>query len=173
MNEKHNKRPLVRLPFVLLILAGVIVVWLAVILPGSPLMWSIEKNTERKKIYALAYARIEAAGGWQAVETASLNLSTNAVNGFFISRGLDKSLSPVLFKLQPREIYMSPNPDGVPVMRVQLFGVHRTGYFDAPYFGIWVICTNVSTNYIPPIDQHKHGMAGEIERKGASIFEVR
>lgn len=104
MNEQQNKRPLVRLPFVLLIFVGVFVVWLAVILPGSPLMWSIEKNAERKKIYALAHARIEAAGGWQVVETACLDLSTNAVNGFFISGGLDKSLSPVLFKLQPREI---------------------------------------------------------------------
>ena len=136
-------------------------------------MWSIQKNAERKKIYALAHPRIEAAGGWQVVETTCLNHSTNAVNGFFVGRGLDKSLSPVLSQLQPREIYMSPNPEGLPVMRIQLFGGHRTGYFDAPYFGIWVVCTNTQTNYIPPIDMHKHGMAEEIERKGDSIFEVR
>jgi len=164
---------MVRLPFVLLLFFGIAIITLAVLLPGLSLMGSFEKKAERKKIYALAHARIEAAGGWQVVKMACLNLSTNAVNGFFTSRGLEKSLSPVLSKLQPREIYMSPNPDGFPVMRLQLFGVHRTGYFDAPYFGIWVVCTNRPSNYIPPIDLHKHGMAGEIERKGDLIFEVR
>jgi hypothetical protein len=171
MNGTQSKRPLARSPFVFLFLAGAFGVLFLFLSPE--LFRQFDIKAERKKAYELAHTRIEAAGGWQAIQKSCLEFFTNSDHGYFIGGGIDSSNSPVLSKLQPREIYLAPTPDGIPIMRIQLFGRHRTGSFDSPYFGIWVICTNVPTNYILSIDLPKHGMTKIIERKGDLIFEVR
>ena len=82
-------------------------------------------------------------------------------------------LPATLEVLQPWIIEFDPDAHGVQMLRVRLYGIHRTGMYDQPYYGIWVICTNVSPDYIPQFLGDRAGRTGKIERKGDLIFEAR
>ena len=84
-----------------------------------------------------------------------------------------RALPLTLAKLKPKTIRMRIHK-GEPVMQVQLFGVHRTGTYDEPYYGVWVVCTtNVSEKFLSPPDLWEHGMRSLVDRKGTAVFEVR
>jgi hypothetical protein len=160
-----------------LLLVAAIFVLAYFILPW--LLWTYSRADERKTKYASARQRIEAAGGWEAVERACLALSTNRdgqarFTGFFYWRGphaTTNSLPPTLGRLQPRWISLNADSDRVPILKVHLYGVGRTGTYPEPYYGIWVVCTNLP-DYTPVIQSRGQGMRGLITRKGPMIFEV-
>jgi hypothetical protein len=156
------------------VLGGVFVVFY--LLPRVAL--ELTKNSERKKVYADAMERVETAGGWNEIEKVCLTLSSNLIEQrsgavFYWSRGITNPIPAVLEKLRPWDIRLQTNGNHIPVMQVRLAGMHRTGSYDQPYYGIWVVCTNTSTDYIPPIERRGHGMRGLIERKGEFIFEAK
>ena len=158
-----------------------IVLLLFVMVFGSPLLDSINHKVERKRKYQNAIERVEKAGGWKALEMASLGFATNTNPKIYFDeqyfwrgeRRNTNSLPPALEILQPWRIEFKLDNNGIPTLRLRLYGIHRTGMYDEPYYGIWVICTNVSPDYVPVIGQHESGMRGLIERKGSAIFEVR
>jgi hypothetical protein len=141
----------------------------------------INHITERKKIYEDSLQRIDKAGGWQAIESASLAFATNIAGKPYFSeqyywrgkRLTTNELPATLEALQPWRIELEPDENHVPLLRIILYGIHRTGTYDQPYFGIWVACTNVPANYVPKFSGDWAGRRGEIERKGNSIFEAR
>jgi hypothetical protein len=160
---------------ILIICAGLFVFWY--VLPQVTLRMS--RSAERKRTYEWGLKRVESAGGWNVLEQACLTLSSNVIAkynipvfNFYWFGGDTNSLPQALQKLGPRAIRLEANKVGVPIMKVQLAGVHRTGYYDAPYYGIWIVCTNLP-DYVPIIESHEHGMRGLVTRKGNLVFEVR
>lgn len=179
MNEDRNQptmlESLSRVTRILVVvLAGLFVI--VYLLPG--VAYELAKNSERKKIYADGVKRVETAGGWNAIEKACLTLSSNVIEQqraavFYWSRGITNPIPAVLEKLSPWDIRLQTNGNHIPIVQIRLAGIHRTGGYDQPYYGIWVVCTNISKDYAPPIERRGHGMRGVIERKGDFIFEVR
>jgi hypothetical protein len=155
------------------------VLFFAIVAP--PLLERIGHWQERKRIYRDSLQRVDKAGGWQSIENASLAFATNIGPKTHFSqdyywrgkRLTTNELSPTLEALQPWRIQFEPDEHGVPMIRIRLFGIHRTGTYDEPYYGIWVVCTNASLGYVPQFSGDWAGWTGKIERKGNSIFEAR
>jgi hypothetical protein len=157
--------------FVLYFLLGVFI--------SSSLSWPILRAFERKHIYTSSREQVEKAGGWKSIEQACLNFSTNGFNpnlsGIYYFHGhhlTTNSLPPTIDLLQPMFIRKENDKNGVSIFQIQLHGIHRTGTFDEPYYGIFVVCTNRS-DYVPEFGFRFRGSQGIIERKGDLIFEVR
>lgn len=179
MNEERKQltmlESLSRVTRIIFVLFGSIFV-IFYLLPAGEV--ALAKHSERKGIYADGMKRVEAVGGWNVIEKACLTLSSNVIEQqrvavFYWSRGNTNPIPAVLEKLKPWDIRLQTNGNHVPIMQVRLAGIHRTGWYDQPYLGIWVVCTNTSTDYTPPIERRDHGMRGLIERKGDFVFEVR
>ncbi len=160
------------------IVIAVILFWFFVL---PPLLGLIGRIQEQRKKYQAALQRVDKAGGWEAIEAACFNFSTNIGPKTFFDqhyflqgkRLATNALPPALEILQPRQIQLEQGSNGIRTIRLQLFGMHRTGMYDEPYFGIWVVCTNIPPNYLPVIEWREHGMRGLIGRKDHAIFEVR
>lgn len=141
----------------------------------------INRIVEHKRIYKDSLQQIDKAGGWQAIESASLAFATDIKGKPYFSeqyywrgkRLTTNELSATLEALQPWRIELEPDENHVPLLRIILYGIHRTGAYDQPYFGIWVVCTNVPADYVPKFTGDRAGRSGEIERKGNLIFEAR
>jgi len=136
---------------------------------------------ERKWKYQDARQRVEKAGGWESLKTTSLFFFTNIqskpyFDEFYFWRGNRHGTNPLpsaLETLQPWRIQYLRDSNNIPILSLRLYGIHRTGSYSEPYYAIWVICTNVSTNYVPAMVGDGPGRRGIIERKGDAIFEVR
>lgn len=153
----------------------------SVVFFAPPILNKIGHQEERKHKYQDARRRVEKAGGWEILKKASLEFFTNIrskpyFDEFYYWRGERRStnsLPLVLETLQPWRIQYLKDSNNIPILSLRLYGIHRTGMYSEPYYAIWVICTNVSTNYIPAMVGDGPGRRGLIERKGDSIFEVR
>lgn len=140
---------------------------------------SLERD--RKSIYEASLQRVEKTGGWQAIENASLAYvkqlgPSNYFNGphfYSVDERLTTNVPAIFNTLQPWTIDYDPDESGIPVLRIKLFGMRRTGRCAQPYYGIWVVCSNVPTGYVPQFSGDMDGRRGLIERKGDLIFEVR
>lgn len=105
---------------------------------GPPILDQVNRFTERRRIDEISIGRVDKAGGWRAVEKASLAFAkelgpTNYFHQYYYWRGKRLStneLPATLDTLQPWIIYLEPDANGIPVMRMHLFGVHRTGTYD-------------------------------------------
>jgi len=156
------------------------VIWFVLFLfLSSTLSWPILRAFERTQIYSSSRERVEKAGGWKSVEQACLNFATNGFNpnqhGPYYWNGhrfSTNSLPQTIELLQPWLLETTKDQNGFPVFQVILSGGHRTGTYDAPYYGIWVVCTN-RPDYAPVFDFHFRGIQGIIERKGDAVFEAR
>lgn len=142
----------------------------------------INYSLERNRIYSDSLRRVDRAGGWQVIEKASLifvkNISpkTSFSQEYYWQgeRRTTNALPATLEVLQPWIIELAPDANGIPLLRIRLYGIHRTGmYYDQPYYAIWVICTNVPAGYTPQFSGDWAGRRGAIERKGNLIFEAR
>jgi hypothetical protein len=135
-----------------------------------------DRMMERRRTYSSGASRVQKAGGWEKIRDACDILATNVENSFFHwwpNNGDRRPLSAPLAALQLREIVLLPNSAGVPVMRLSMAGVHRTGNWDSPYYGVWVVCTNAPADYIPPVDSASAGMRGEVRKVADRVYEVR
>jgi len=160
------------------ILVGLLVF---IVLFVLPILERVGHEQERKHKYENARQRVEIAGGWENIKAASFAFYTNIqskpyFDEHYFWRGNRQStnqLPPTLETLQPWRIQYLRDSNNIPILSLRLYGIHRTGTYSEPYYAIWIICTNVSTNYIPAMVGDGPGRRGIIERKGDSIFEVR
>ncbi len=162
--------------FVILVVLFAFIVF---VLP--PVLEKIGTQQERKHKYENARQRVEKAGSWENIKAVSLLFYNNIqskpyFDEHYFWRGNRQNTNPLpttLEILQPWRIQYLRDSNNIPILSLRLYGIHRTGMYSEPYYAIWVICTNVSTNYVPSMVGDGPGRRGIIERKGDLIFEVR
>jgi hypothetical protein len=86
------------------------------------------------------YARVQAAGGWEALRSDCLLLlqANQVTNHYFWHRGQTNqpALPPAIAALQPMSIYAySPG-----VVSISIFGMGETGHRGIPNYGLEVDC---------------------------------
>jgi hypothetical protein len=116
---------------------------------------------------------VKKAGGWAELRRECESL-TNSTNYYFWHYQWDASgkvdysaLPPSLATLEPHEITLDPGATNV--VQIELFGLHRTGGTDTPYYSLWFVCGNVPTNYTPVLTG---GPARTISKIEDGIFEA-
>ena len=177
MNEDGTKRPPVFLILFLIIL-GIVLLGPSLAQPFAERMYY---QKMRKKVYEVSLQRVEQAGGWQAIETASLAYAkqhdpANYFSGLFYvgeKRLTTNDLSATLDALKPLAIYFLHDAKGVPLLDIHMSGNNNTGTYPQPDYEVWVIYSNVPPNYVPTFSRDQAGRRSLIERKGDLIFEVR
>ena len=127
--------------------------------------------TQRIEQRRIVLKRVLDAGGWDALHRDCELLVTNSHTDYFFWHppwpnahvttysnnvptasyvtNLDLGpLPPAISNLQPHEVQFDFDTN-FPVVRIQLFGMHRTGMWDFPYYGLWVVCSSTNKEYIP------------------------
>jgi len=123
-----------------------IVVALALVLPSLLVAWPpqfLERRTQRGKVRA----RVELAGGWDAIRRACADLAEQHTNGFH-SRWRDTNLPPAILALKPLLVEYAPQYGRV---SMRIFGIHSTGGHSVPYFGLEVVTASMSNDYRPGV----------------------
>jgi hypothetical protein len=121
---------------------------------------SIVRRDQRK----VAMERVQAAGGWPALQRACEDLVESNretgfdwVHGFWLPSEATNGLPPAIAALQPLEVSFVP-PKAVPgssdesnfsVVHIKIFGIHRTGRTAIPYFGLDFVYPTNANSYIP------------------------
>jgi len=121
-------------------------------------MWPppfLDRRAQRAEIAT----RIQQAGGWSALQKDCNALTEQFRDSSFQwLRHDDTNILPhSLALLRPMEVrFYAPTIMGdfpeapkVPVVQIQIFGLHRTGGRDIPYFGLVVICATNAGSYHP------------------------
>lgn len=123
----------------------------------DPAMWppkSIEHREQRAKLVE----RIEAAGGWTALQRDCDTLAAQYRNSAFVwYRGNTNALPPTIAALKPWSvIFYSPtvlrdykDESQIPIVHIKVFGLHSTGGHSIPYFGLEVVCATNAESYHP------------------------
>lgn len=132
--------------------AGKWVVILFAVAVGLHLLFSwpphwLEKIHQRK----IVTERAQSAGGWKAIKKDCAELiQSNGTNIFWWTRYDTNAMAlpSSLMILRPRRIEISPEPDGMFAVRIQIFGMHATGMRGQDYYSIKVICPRPAS--IPP-----------------------
>lgn len=169
ISGQMRKRPVIHVIWGFFAFIGVLV-FLGVL---NPTMWPprfVERREQRQKVLE----RVQKAGGWDEVRLGCETLVTNYPDGLawlppmsnalvypnpetephsYYVTNLDWGpLPPAVAALQPREIHYYPprlvpkDEPQVPVVRIKIFGIHRTGGHSTPYFGLEIVCgTNVES----------------------------
>jgi hypothetical protein len=123
-------------------------------LGGWPPAWVVRRD-QRKMVVE----RIQASGGWAALQRASDALvETNRDSGFqWYYFGSSNALPPAIAALQPQEVwYYSPKKvrgsmfaTDFDVVHIKVFGMHHTGARAIPYFGLEVVSGTNAARYTP------------------------
>jgi hypothetical protein len=152
------------------LLAGFVAfVLVAMLLPVSGRSASAQRVQQRR----ITRDRVEAAGGWGALQQDCIRLvESDASKSFWNqwSRGSISNLPPSIVALNPRSIRVDLADGGVPMLSMKLFGGHSSGSSDIPYYGLWVVCQPVTQDYTPRLELD--GKSRRINRITNSIFEV-
>jgi hypothetical protein len=123
----------------------------------DPMWWpppSIERRGQRQKVLE----RVNAAGGWAAIQRDCDALATQYRDGeFFWHRGETNKLPPALAALNPWEVRFtlptssqdSKDEPQVAVVHIKIFGIHSTGGHSTPYFGLEVVSGSGAEIYKP------------------------
>ena len=115
----------------------------------------VERRTQRRDVIG----RVQAAGGWTAIQRdCDVLVERYHDSQFFWSRGEDtNALPPSLAALMPWQIrFDSPillrqvkDAPQVAVVRIKLFGMHSTGGHSMPYFGLEIVSGSGAKSYRP------------------------
>lgn len=153
-SEQMRKHPVIHAIWGIFALAGVLI-FLGIL---TPALWPpafVERREERAKVVE----RVQATGGWAALQRDCETLAAQYPEGGFVwYRGFTNALPPTIAALKPWSvIYYSPAamrnyPDEsqIPVVRIKVFGLHATGGHSTPYFGLEVVCATNAGSYRPP-----------------------
>jgi len=134
-------------------LAVLVVLILFDCLSGWPPAWIVRRD-QRKMVLA----RVEASGGWTALQRACDALvQTNRDSGFQWMHYSSNALPPEIAALQPQEVwYYSPKKvrgsifeTDFDVLHIKVFGIHRTGLHAYPYFGLEIVSGTNAARYTP------------------------
>jgi hypothetical protein len=158
VTEEMRKHPVVHTIWGCLAFVGVLI-FLGVI---DPAIWpprSVERREQRTKVVE----RIQAVGGWAALQKDCDTLVAQYPDSAFVWYRHDtNALPPTIAALKPWcVIYYSPtvvrgykDEPQIPVVRIKVFGIHSTGGHSIPYFGLEVVCGTNAASYQP---QPAHG----------------
>lgn len=102
--------------------------------------------------------------GWSHVEQYSNGASSRIYIGKF-DNGL---LPPAISNLQPRQVEFDYDGKSS-IVQIELFGMHRTGGWDTPYYGLYVAYGFTNDDYVPSITD---GPWKHINKIANSVFEV-
>jgi hypothetical protein len=161
---KFNRRAI----FDTLAVLVIVVIFAAILLPSEfrpP--WPVQREQQRKIIRE----RVESIGGWDALRRDCVALLQSEGNEFVWPSGTNE-FAPVFAKLKPWQVKAYPTIDGTMIMRMKFFGMHSTGNRGTPYYGLWIVCSSNSDNYVPKLDFGENTMTGIISPITNSIFEV-
>jgi len=123
----------------------------------NPIWWppaSVERRSQRQKVLE----RVEAAGGWAAVQRdCDVLVAQHRDSAFMWHRFETNALPPALAVLNPWEVrFYSPRmlrefkyEPQVAVVRIKIFGMHSTGGHSTPYFGLEVVSGVGAETYRP------------------------
>lgn len=139
----------------------------------------VERRAQRQKVIA----RVQSAGGWEALKRdCTLLVQTN--ESLYWTRWHTNDLLaslPAIAVLQPQQVkFISPkllvghlDEPRVPVVHIKVFGMHATGAHSTPYFGLDVVAAPIEGNYIPKPAIAASGNAHRNYRKVAEgVYEV-
>ncbi|MCW5553239.1 MAG: hypothetical protein KIS67_13905 [Verrucomicrobiae bacterium] len=123
----------------------------------NPMWWpppSVERRGQRQKVLE----RVEAAGGWAAIQKdCDALVEQYRDSAFAWHRYQTNALPPALAALNPWEVrFYSPtvlrdfkDEPQVAVVRIKIFGMHSTGGHSTPYFGLEVVSGAGAETYRP------------------------
>jgi hypothetical protein len=124
-----------------------------ILLAGSP-AWIVRRD-QRKKVMV----RVEAAGGWTALQHACDGLvESNRESRFDWAFYRDTNgLPPAIAALQPQEVSFDSSQvvhtsisDREPVIvHIKIFGIHRSGLRAIPYYGLEFVSGTNADRYTP------------------------
>ena len=178
--------------WVLLIVVFLVVFWVLIFAPpfrrhGPSLA---QQRAEHRKI---VFERVQSGGGWSELrrECEFLVTSTPRPGAFewrppatdahviqysnsipiadYTTNLVWGSLPPTIAGLQPEVIDCARTGGGAIVVRIKLFGLHRTGTWDISYYGLWVVCGTTNQDYSPEPNPPLHTGANKV---ADFIFEV-
>lgn len=115
--------------------------------PSEADYFSRERREQRK----IAQDRVGRAGGWGMIRKGCEQLVASYPHGDFVWYPHNDPLPPSMAALQPREVDFSVATKAPTIVSIKLFGTHRTGAHDIPYYGFVVVCGDVPRDYIPAI----------------------
>jgi hypothetical protein len=170
-----NPPPIIRPEFGLFLVI-LFAVWFVFVIPSlltrGPSF--AKQRTEQRKI---VFERVRAGGGWDTLRQECEFLVTNAprdakffwisswtnaqfatgysnhVQTFGYHTNIDAGPLPsVIASLQPSEVEFDWPANGATVVKIKLFGIHRTGLWDTPRYGLWVVCASTNRDYMPAPD---------------------
>ena len=121
--------------------------------------WRQFDKADRLNQHKTVVARVQAAGGWAALQRdCEALVKTNQDGEFLWYKFLDTNpLPPAIAAIQPMEVrYDSPGllkragfKAQFSIVRINVFGSHRTGGRDIPFFGLEVVCGTNADGYSP------------------------
>lgn len=140
-------------------------VFLFFIIHPSPLKFRQERR--------IAFERVEAAGGWNAIKKDCC-LLTNQPDGYFLwfMRSNYSGLPPAIAALKPIEVRCFVDEKlHAPIVRIHVLGISDTDRTE-PYFGFWIVCAPTPEDYNPQFDFGSRSFQGKSLLITNSVFEI-
>jgi hypothetical protein len=120
----------------------------------------LELKHQREEVLA----RVQSVEGWETLRKDCMTLAaTNSGQGFEWFYKPDSVLPPAIAALKPMQVqFYPPQPlskdEGkLKVVHIRVFGMHRTGGHDTPFYGLDVACEPEPKDYQP---QSSHTVSG-------------
>jgi hypothetical protein len=111
---------------------------------------------ERIQHRKIVLQRVQIAGGWEAIKKDCKGIvQTNCTTGYGWFRGEmdDSTLPKSLAALQPRQIQLWPEKNGMQSIIIQIFGAHATGGRGEDSYIVHVVCSPPANVKLPfPFD---------------------
>jgi len=153
-------------------------------------LWHQDDVADRVKQHNTLVARIQAAGGWTALQRdCDALVKTNQNDAFMWDNWTDRAnpLPPAIAALQPMEVmYWSPSVlrgryinTEFSIVRINIISGHpNTGGRATPFFGLEVVCGTNADGYTPHQiigvygDQAYNGSYHNYEKMTNGIYEI-
>jgi hypothetical protein len=128
-----------------------------------PPQW-LERIQHRK----IVLQRVQIAGGWESIKNDCEGIiQTNCTTGYGWFRGItnNPTLPKSIALLQPRQIQLWPEANGMQSLEIKIFGGHATGGRGEDYYGFKVVCPPPANVQLPfPFDPK-----AKVEFKGREV----
>jgi hypothetical protein len=141
----------------------VLLIWWAM----NPDNWFADWMDHRDQQKKLA-ARVQSAGGWDAIRHGCIDLAEQNTNGFYSRWHDTNGLPAAVAALKPMLVEYQPE---LGCIRVRIFGMHRTGGHSTPYFGLEVDTSTNSAGYKHGTEYENGGAAGNYHSTYIQVAE--
>ena len=167
--SEKNRKELRNKPFAYFLMFWAMPISFGLILLLNPTPLKLHK--ERK----IAFERIQAAGGWDAITRDCLALESQHTNDqeylwWYGYKTNSEALPPAIAALKPYRVTYYPY-DNVPIIRIHVLGQHSTdGAW--PEYWLWFVCREMPQDYVPKLNYPSEWFPLNIRKMTNSIFEV-